>query len=80
LARERARPVAQIAAGLGISESGLRRWMAQADIDEGNRPGLTTAEVEELRRLRRENRILKMERDLLSRAAALVASENVLPK
>jgi transposase len=72
--------VAQIAAGLGISESGLRRWMAQADIDEGNRPGLTTAEVEELRRLRRENRILKMERDLLSRAAALVASENVLPK
>ena len=72
--------VAQIAKDLGISESGLRRWMAQADVDEGKREGLTTAEKEELTRLRRENRVLRMERDLLSRAAAFFAQENVLPK
>ena len=64
----------------GVSESGLRRWMAQADIDDGNKEGLTTSEKEELSRLRRENRVLRMERDLLSRAAAFFASENVLPK
>ena len=80
LARERAKPVAQIAGDLGISESCLRRWMACADVDEGTRAGLTTGEVEELRRLRRENRVLRMERDLLSRAAAFFATENVLPK
>jgi transposase len=80
LAREGDKPVAQIAKDLGISESGLRRWMAQADVDEGKREGLTTAEKEELTRLRRENRVLRMERDLLSRAAAFFAQENVLPK
>ncbi|MGH8870382.1 MAG: transposase [Acidimicrobiia bacterium] len=80
LAREGLKPVAQIAEDLGISESGLRRWMAQADVDEGKREGLTTAEKEELTRLRRENRVLRMERDLLSRAAAFFAQENVLPK
>jgi transposase-like protein len=80
LAREGLKPVAQIAKDLGISESGLRRWMAQADVDEGKREGLTTAEKEELTRLRRENRVLRMERDLLSRAAAFFAQENVLPK
>jgi len=80
LARERAKPIGRIADDLGISVSGLRRWMAQAEIDEGARPGLTTTELEELRRLRKENRVLRMERDLLSRAAAFFASENVLPK
>lgn len=80
LAREGSRPVLVVARELGISESGLRRWMAQADVDEGARPGMTTEERGELARLRRENRVLKMERELLSRAAAFFASENVLPK
>ncbi len=80
LAREGHKPVARVAEELGISDSGLRRWMAQADVDEGTKPGLTTGELEELRRLRKENRVLKMERDLLSRAAAFFAQENVLPK
>lgn len=80
LARLGEKPVAQIAKDLGISESGLRRWMAQADVDEGKKQGLTTSEREELTRLRRENRVLRMERDLLSRAAAFFAQENVLPK
>jgi transposase len=75
LARERTKPIKQIAADIGISESCLRNWMTQADIDEGKREGLA-----ELRRLRRENRVLRMERDLLSRAAAFFAQENVLPR
>jgi len=80
LARERAKPVRRIAEDLGISESCLRRWMTQADVDAGTRQGLTTSELEELRRLRKDNRVLRMERELLSRAAAFFASENVLPK
>jgi transposase len=80
LAREGSRPIVQVARELGVAESGLRRWMAQTDVDEGRREGLTTAEREELTRLRRDVRVLKMERELLSRAAAFFASENVLPR
>ena len=80
LARERTLPVRRLAEDLGISESCLRRWITQADIDAGTRQGLSTSEAEDLRRLRKENRVLRMERDLLSRAAAFFASENVLPK
>lgn len=85
LARERdedgnrKHPVAQLARDLKISESCLRNWLAQDAVEAGERPGLTKAEREELVRLRRENRVLKMERDLLSRAAAFFAQENVLP-
>ena len=54
----------------------VRNWVAQADRDEGRRgDGLTSAEREELQRLRRENRQLKVERDILSRAAAWFARE-----
>ncbi len=72
--------VAQLARDLKISESCLRNWLAQADVDEGRREGLTTNERKELVNLRRENRVLRMERDLLSRAAAFFAQENVLPR
>ena len=72
--------VAQIAKDLGISESGLRRWMAQDDIDSGRKEGLSTADREELVRLRRENRRLEMEIEILKRASAYFARENVLPK
>ncbi len=64
LARERAKPIVRNAEDLGISESCLGRWMAQADIDGGARPGLTTSGREKLTRLRRENRVLPMEREL----------------
>ena len=76
---QRRYPVAQLARDLKISESCLRNWMAAEEIEAGERPGLTKAEREELVKLRRENRVLKMERDLLSRAAAFFAQENVLP-
>jgi transposase-like protein len=81
LARLREKPVAEIAADLGISDSCLRNWMKQADLDEGRRDdGLTTAEREELVRLRRELKVAKMENEILKRAAAYFAKENVLPK
>ena len=81
LARLREKPVAQIATDLGISDSCLRGWMRQADLDEGRRAdGLTTAEREELVRLRRELRVARLENEILKRAAAYFAAENVLPK
>jgi transposase len=76
LARERAKPIAQIAADIGISESCLRTWLSQADIDEGTREGLTTDERKELAALRRENRVLKMEKEILGKAAAFFANES----
>lgn len=80
LARLREQPVAQIAADLGISESCLRRWMGVADVDDGRRPGVTSDERAELVKLRREKRVLELENEILKRAAAYFARENVLPK
>jgi transposase-like protein len=80
LARLREKPIAQIAKELGISESGLRRWMDQADIDEGHKEGLSSDERAELVQLRRDKRVLEMEIEILKRAAAFFARENVLPK
>jgi transposase-like protein len=80
LARLREKPIAQVAKDLGIAESGLRRWMKQADIDEGKQEGLTSDERAELVRLRREKRTLEMEIEILKRASAYFARENVLPK
>ena len=80
LARLREKPVTQIATDLGISDQTLRNWLRRADIDEGRREGLTTEERAEIVRLRRANRVLEMENEILKRAAAFFARENVLPK
>ena len=80
LARLREKPVTQLAADLGISDQTLRNWLRRADIDEGRREGLTTEERAEIVRLRRANRVLEMENEILKRAAAFFARENVLPK
>lgn len=79
-ARKPGASVAQIAKDLGISESGLRRWMAQDDVDTGREERVSSNEREELVRLRRDNRRLEMELEITKRAAALFAKENVLPK
>jgi transposase-like protein len=81
LARLNEKSVSQIAVDLGISDSCLRSWMKQADIDEGRRgDGLATVEREELVQLRRDLRVAKLENEILKRAAAYFAAENVLPK
>jgi len=80
LARLREKPTAQIAADLGISDSCLRGWLHQADVDEGRKAGLSSDERAELVELRRELRTTKMENEILKRAAAYFARENVLPK
>jgi len=80
LARLREKPIAHVARDLGISESCLRNWMAQADRDEGQREGLASEERRELAALRREKRRLEVENEILRRAAAYFARENVLPK
>ena len=67
----------ELAASLGVSEQTLRNWCRQDAADRHERADVpTTAELEELRALRRENARLKQERDLLKRAAAFFAAEN----
>ena len=73
-------PVAQVARNLAISESCLRRWMEQDAVDAGRKEGLSSAEKRELVELRRKNRVLEMENEILKRASAYFARENVLPK
>jgi transposase len=81
LARAGDQSIGRIAADLGIAESCLRRWLKQDDLDTGHREdGLTSDERRELAELRRRNRTLEMEVEILKRASAYFARENVLPK
>ncbi len=75
------RSIAQVARDLDLTETALRHWVKQADIDEGHGPegALTTEEKEEGRRLRREVRTLRMERDFLKKAAVFFAKEQDRP-
>ncbi len=72
------RPIKQVAKDLDLTETALREWVKRADIEVGKGPpgALTAAEREELTRLRRENKRLQMEREILKKAAAFFAKEN----
>jgi transposase len=75
LVRTSGKSVAEVCRDLDLTETAVRRWVAQAEIDAGQRIGLTTSEREELSRLRRENRVLREEREILRKAAAFFAKE-----
>ncbi len=76
LLRTSDRSVPQLAKELGVSEGSLRSWASQRDVDEGKTEGLSSAERDELRRLRREVKVLAEEREILKKAAAFFASES----
>lgn len=69
------RSLQEVAADLGITGNSLREWVRQAEVGDGSREGLTQDEREELSRLRRENRILKEEREILRKATAFFVKE-----
>jgi transposase len=75
LVRSGGKLIREVADDLGVSEQTLRNWARQGDLDDGRRSdGLTSSDQEELRRLRRENRVLRQEREILKKAAAFFAS------
>jgi transposase len=76
LVRTSGRSVKEIAKDLGVTEQSLRNWVKQYEVDVGKRHGLSTDEREELRRLRRENRLLREEREILAKATAFFAKES----
>ncbi|SFL65910.1 transposase, partial [Leifsonia sp. CL147] len=67
----------QVATDFGISETCLQNWLRQADVEDGNRPGVTTSESAELRELRKRNRLLEQENEVLRRAAAYLSQANL---
>jgi transposase len=76
LIRSTGKTVGQVARELDLTETAVRQWVRQADLDAGHRhDGLTTADIEELRRLRREVRELREEREILRKAAVFFARE-----
>jgi transposase len=80
VARKGEASLAKIAKDFGISESCLHRWVKLADIEDGARPGVTASESAELRELRKRNRLLEHENEILRRAAAYFASREHNPK
>jgi transposase len=69
------RSMAEVARDLDLTETSVRRWVAQAEVDAGRRPGQTSAEQAEIAQLRKENRALREERDVLKRAVSFFARD-----
>jgi len=75
--REDGVPIRQVAADFGISETCLQNWLRAADVEDGARPGTTVSESAELRELRKRNRLLEQENEVLRRAAAYFAQASL---
>ena len=67
----------QVSRDLGVSLTSINRWVKQVQINQGQKDGLSTSEREEIRQLRKEVRTLKMEREILKKAAAFFAKETL---
>jgi len=79
VARKGQAPISQIAKDFGISEATLHNWLKKADVEDGIRPGVTSAEAAENRELRKRLRLVEQENEILRRAAAYFARD-ALPK
>jgi len=75
VARKHEATISQIAKDFGISEATLHNWLKRADVEDGARPGLNEAERSELRALKKRNRVLEQEVEILKRAAAYFAKD-----
>jgi transposase len=75
LIRRSGKSIAEVCREMGLPESSVHRWLAQDDIDRGQRDGLTTAERDELAPLRRELRVVREERDVLAKAIAFFTKD-----
>ncbi len=75
LVRQPGNTAASVARDLDLTETAVRDWVKQADVDDGRRDGLTSDERAELAQLRKEVRVLREERDILKRATAFFARE-----
>jgi len=78
LVRKSGKSIGAIAKDLDLTETSLREWVRQAEVDAGRGPAgsLTTAEREELSKLRRQVKTLEMEREILKKATAFFAKES----
>ena len=77
VARKGHAPLNQIARDFGISEGALSNWLKRADIEDGNRPGVTDSQAAEVRELKKRNRLLEQENEVLRRAAAYLSQANL---
>ena len=77
VARKADAPMSQIAKDFGISEGTLSNWLKKADIEDGSRPGLTEKQSVEVRDLKKRNRLLEQENEVLRRAAAYLSQANL---
>jgi transposase len=77
VARKGQAPLNQIARDFGISEGALSNWLKKADIEDGNRPGVTDSQAAEVRELKKRNRLLEQENEVLRRAAAYLSQANL---
>ena len=77
VARRGEAPIAQLAKDFGISESCLRNWLHQADVEDGTRPGVIKVESEDLREARKKIRLFEQENEVLRRAAAYLSQANL---
>lgn len=80
VARQSDAPLTQIAKDFGVSEASLHNWLKRADVEDGKRAGMTREESAELREVKKRNKLLEQENEVLRKAAAYLAQGNISPK